>query len=1108
MAALAKEETRGIRLMYLVKDVPEEVAKLIPLSKLKSTQKNAHPLLMETLESMKETEKAFFGMDTTYSCILAYLYVDKLKCEYHGDKRKELKDKAKTELGSLLEKEPDNLLGLCIKRQMEEIVMLKQKNTKSKIKTLVQCELSVSHAYAIIALYLNKLHMVGASIELFEQAISTWESQDRGDEFKVVFWKFLSATAYRQQLISDVYIKQQDFDPDKTMTRIKDLLRSGISLGESHKTLAARCYSKLGMTYSRYKLIGKHENRTVALELAPSVLACYEKAWELCDGQDPQVIEKYAKFVAHTRHDEESKLFAADLFKQLLEMHPTRHVAAHQLGLLYRSLCFRDKIEQPHLQPWHKNVEQKNFDSYRQMKPQYNVSSDLVRGTKYTEGATGALKDQPESSEASILQDQPEGESPGQESNGASVQDQLDRESLEQKSSETNILRHQPRRESEEQKSNGAHILQDQAGWESEEQIDKYDKENQIQNTSDGKVEMNQREYQHVPMHKYDSPKPYESQQADNPKAKSNYLELAIQYFQQAVDITKGSRARYLIDLARVKISNEEEEDALLLFQNAKCVHAQLHDKPSETAYLYEQWALLLSKQYLESSSESDCATMSDTSCSETCGNDERLNKIERYFLKSFRSSIASKSRSKVAYYKLADALQKDRSGKKWPVLCEIYQQAGQHYKAKQLLKDKDKTQPQARKLLKQQCIEDKEYDKYLNLSYTIYYKKPSNNLTQDIVEMTLRRAKFVLSALENEERKTDEENGEAMAIDTDYGDALKLCFQQQKPSEASTMHDQPKQERQEQKSNDAITVQGQSKRQSQEQKSNEAITLQDQPKQERQEQKSNNASTVYDQPKMECHASPKLDQAEEESQKQECHEARSLQDQPKRERQQASASDVQSGRETKEQKSEGASANGIQLGLENAEQQNLDEGIPKDSTQRTLGQQRQQPQRLIDVQVFMACRQKNDVFKVVYDFLTLCGITAKRYCMEGSDDFDFGSNEEHEISETLKFSQLMLLFDYKLENIKLEKGDPLTRFDWIVGYAQKQVELPVYIIHNNQDTDVQLPDRFPWATFPRIHVSGQNVDFKITLHNFMVDLFGAIRKHDFSDFKLIPKES
>ena len=507
---------------------------------------------------------------------------------------------------------------------------------------------------------------------------------------------------------------------------------------------------------------------------------------------------------------EESKLFAANLFKQLLEMHPTRHVAAHQLGLLYRSLCFRGKTGQPHLQPWHKNVEQKNFDSYRQMKQKYNVSPDLVkiRVTNCTEGATGVLKDQPESSEASILQDQPKGGSQEQASSGASVQDHLDRESLEQKSSETNILQDKPERESEdeksyeacksrqdqtegesqEHKSNAARNLQDQAGWKSEEQKERYDKENQIRNTTYVKVKINQREYQHVPKHKYDSPKPYESQQADNPKAKSNYLELAIQYFQQAVDITKGSRARYLIDLARVKISNEEEEDAVLLFENAKYVLAKTSHRPSETAYLYEQWALLLSKQYLEGSSESDCATMSDISCSETCGNDEKLNRIEHYFLKSFRASIANKSRSKVAYYKLAEALEKDRSGQKWPVLCEIYQQAGQHYKAELLLKDKDKTQPQARKLLKQQCIENDEYDKYLDLSYMIYSRKPSNSLKQDIVEVTLHKAKFVLGDLANDEEWKNEENGEAMAIDTDYGNALKLCLQHQKPSETSSM--------------------------------------------------------------------------------------------------------------------------------------------------------------------------------------------------------------------------------------------------------------------------------------------------------------------------------
>ena len=265
--------------------------------------------------------------------------------------------------------------------------------------------------------------------------------------------------------------------------------------------------------------------------------------------------------------------------------------------------------------------------------------------------------------------------------------------------------------------------------------------------------------------------------------------------------------------------------------------------------------------------------------------------------------------------------------------------------------------------------------------------------------------------------------------------------------------------------------------------------SLQDQPKGEIQKKESNEARSLQNQP-------------HRESQEHESSEASTLQGQPERKSQEASANDIQSERKTKEQKSDGASAERIQSGLKNTEQQNLDERIPK-GTQR--GRQRQQHQILTDVQVFMVCRQKNDAFCAVYDFLTSCGIMVKRYCMEGSDDFDFGSNEEHEISETLKYSHLMLLFDYKLENVKPEKSDPLTRFDWIVGYAQKEIKLPVYIIHNNQDIDVKLPDRLPWASLLCLYVPSLNVDKEIVLHNLMVDLFEAIQKHDFSDFKLIP---
>ena len=140
----------------------------------------------------------------------------------------------------------------------------------------------------------------------------------------------------------------KNFDPDKTMARIKELLRSGIDLGKDHFILAARCHADLALAFSKYRLIGIPKDRYVRIDLAPEV--CYEKAWNLCDGNEPHVMEKYAMFIRRTAINTESLATAAKIFRKLLDQCPHRHVAAHQLALTYKFLWFEEeKLEQRYL---------------------------------------------------------------------------------------------------------------------------------------------------------------------------------------------------------------------------------------------------------------------------------------------------------------------------------------------------------------------------------------------------------------------------------------------------------------------------------------------------------------------------------------------------------------------------------------------------------------------------------------------------------------------------------------------------------------------------------------------------------------------------------------
>ena len=125
----------------------------------------------------------------------------------------------------------------------------------------------------------------------------------------------------------------------------------------------------------------------------------------------------------------------------------------------------------------------------------------------------------------------------------------------------------------------------------------------------------------------------------------------------------------------------------------------------------------------------------------------KKLSRIECYFLKSIRSAVKVKSKPRLAYHKLAKmlekALQDDPSSPKWMVLCEIYQLVGENKKAQSLLENRDMTTSKARQLLKQQCIQDEEYGKYLDLAHVIHNSKPDGSLRHDIVEMTLRKIKL-----------------------------------------------------------------------------------------------------------------------------------------------------------------------------------------------------------------------------------------------------------------------------------------------------------------------------------------------------------------------------
>ena len=328
------QKIKPLRLLNLVVGVPQEVQQPLP-TKFKEIQSQEHPLLLETLLQMRDNEMVVFNLDSIFSCVLAFLLLDRLHSHYS----KELQDEVEAILSRVLEKEPENLISLCIKQEFR-----KTKATKEKIKTLVDCPDSLNHAYAVTAFYLYKLdpRNITASMRLFEQAVKVWEDNGKGNEVKVIVWKQLLAEVYCQVYMSQSNMLDKDFNPPKIIFQsheLMNLLQSGAALKTEQdiplRYLAARCYAVLAWHFNEIGL-GKIVDEPISK-------LYFDQASGLCDRKDPYVMEKYGIFMRKTARTRESLDDAAEIFECILADHPQRHVAEFELGLTYKALWTIDK---------------------------------------------------------------------------------------------------------------------------------------------------------------------------------------------------------------------------------------------------------------------------------------------------------------------------------------------------------------------------------------------------------------------------------------------------------------------------------------------------------------------------------------------------------------------------------------------------------------------------------------------------------------------------------------------------------------------------------------------------------------------------------------------
>ena len=572
MATVGK--TKPLRLLNLVVELPEEIQKLLP-SKLKEIQSREHPLLLETLQQMRDTETVIFELDTVFSCVLSFLLLDCLHSRYNKD----LYDEVEAILSSALEKEPDNLIALCIKQELR-----KTKATKEKIKTLVDRQDILYHAYAVIAFYLYKLdpRNITASIRLFQQSIKVWEDDGKGDTIKVIVWKLLLAEVYGEMWDKETI--SRGFDSSTTMIRVNQLLQSGITLETEQdiplRYLAARSYATLAWTYSKYQMDPNQNKQLEELEKSPDIKHWYKLASKLCDGKDPYVMEKYGIFIRTTARTICSLENAAKIFESVLSICPYRHVAAYHLALTYKALwALAEGLPQGFI---YLNCFHDEGEDNTSMKEGTGCSKETGSHRDKIVGATNPIRDNIRCKRTNI--------SKCDCSEGAVRHEGAVKRTIASNTESCGSL----------EGAVGGNV--------SSGELSKDNSEGVVGKEDSTKEQENKRSVgcqtticacillQNATLPSLD----YAMLKAENPVTySSHYLDLVKHFLAKANESAKERKVVYLIELARVHISCGEDAAAFGYFENAKrALRSNFgHWRYKDRAYLYEQWALLFLKQ-------------------------------------------------------------------------------------------------------------------------------------------------------------------------------------------------------------------------------------------------------------------------------------------------------------------------------------------------------------------------------------------------------------------------------------------------------------------------------------------------------------------------------
>jgi len=546
---------------------------------------------IEMLTVTQERENELFWQEAAASNLLAFLYLFIYKYQ-----------EALKQLNLTLEHAPNNLNAIVGTIRILEKQQLRNSEAQKKVdqykrltenseemeQQILICRGEIAYACSFI------------SSDFYMQAVDRYEALlrvDSKDELSgyMIRWKYHLAYTYnrmlnkghREKLVQKLGTK----DIVEVFNKISELYDAVIrSNDEFYK---GKAMIDVVDTYKKCETFGNCENVQLIFPYACSPDEYVKRATDTAP-LDPHVLERCGRHYRQRASNKKNFEEAVEIFDQLLELHPSRHVAWHHKGLACRALWHIVGKYDDVAKLYNNSARKGNKRGVRMQRRIYGqsprVDGALAAHCHQTDDSVPVLtgqeashRDTPDDEQVTVAQDIPSN------SRGAPH----------------NAPRALPTLPAKNRRGIGDLPRQPK------------------------------------------KPDLFDRLRTSNPAAKDNtsrqFLEQAKECFERAKGITKGTCSPYIVDLARSLISLGKNDAAETEFETASIKLARTMND-NDATYLYEQWALLRHDRH-------------DLAKQHTTADEARLKDVASLYRQAILYAVRAREKSRIAFYKLRDLL-------------------------------------------------------------------------------------------------------------------------------------------------------------------------------------------------------------------------------------------------------------------------------------------------------------------------------------------------------------------------------------------------------------------------------------------------------------------